>query len=467
MNFVIELPKLILYFDINKTLIFGDRAKNQPFESSVLSLVCENAWGTVNPKTKKWTLASKELSFECPKEGLVNYSQYLKMVYPKKNDIDEPDMQKRVKTNKENKIARESEMDKFVDTGKPGEQLKEVFADILNKLKVPQYVMDRVEKGEVSEFFQKLYKNGYVFIFLSLYFTMIKLQQEGRDFAIIFRSFGDDSEVVSQEFNAFCQGLHPIFDGSNPSFPKVYFDGTHGSKNYMITKDNLGLFYRYSIDLSHISFVRGVHKRLKEKPFDLLNEYKQQIESKEVEVINGGKNIYSFIQKNIFTGKYNSFIMGDDYDIWSKNCERTEYSKVLLNDPYNYQVHQFFFDDNITENNHSIVDCRNVVTEETMDRNFIKGKYILKADAIAAGIDPNYFYDRIKEAEELRKDDMRKENKRTLGIDTKKAISDLINRGMFLYETEGKGKQSLTDFFGNFIIANKSSIEKKLSLSES
>ena len=51
MNFVIELPKLILYFDINKTLIFGDRAKNQPFESSVLSLVCENAWGTVNPKT--------------------------------------------------------------------------------------------------------------------------------------------------------------------------------------------------------------------------------------------------------------------------------------------------------------------------------------------------------------------------------------------------------------------------------
>ena len=102
-----------------------------------------------------------------------------------------------------------------------------------------------------------------------------------------------------------------------------------------------------------------------------------------------------------------------------------------------------------------------------MDRNFIKGKYILKADSIAAGIDPNYFYDRIKEAEELRKDDMRKENKRTLGIDTKKAISDLINRGMFLYETEGKGKQSLTDFFGNFIIANKSSIEKKLSLSES
>ena len=33
---------------------------------------------------------------------------------------------------------------------------------------------------------------------------------------------------------------------------------------------------------------------------------------------------------------------------------------------------------------------------------------------------------------------------------------------MFLYETEGKNKKSLTDFFGNYIIANKSSIEKSL-----
>ena len=49
---------------------------------------------------------------------------------------------------------------------------------------------------------------------------MLELQAQGRDFAIVFRTFGLDLEdTVLQEFNAFCTGKHPLF-------PTARFDGT-------------------------------------------------------------------------------------------------------------------------------------------------------------------------------------------------------------------------------------------------
>ena len=123
-------------------------------------------------------------------------------------------------------------------------------------------------------------------------------------------------EKVVKEFNEFCQGRHPLFNGERKSFPKVYFDGTHGSKNYMISLDHCGLFYRYSIDIQHISLVLGVFERLKNKPFDLVYEYKEQIKQGKVKVINGGLKIYNFILDNVVSGNVNSFVLGDEYFIW-------------------------------------------------------------------------------------------------------------------------------------------------------
>ena len=48
-----------------------------------------------------------------------------------------------------------------------------------------------------------------------------------------------------------------------------------------------------------------------------------------------------------------------------------------------------------------------------MPREEIWNKFIVKADSIKAGTDPNYYYDCIKKAEELRKEEFekKKENK--------------------------------------------------------
>ena len=41
---------------------------------------------------------------------------------------------------------------------------------------------------------------------------------------------------------------------------------------------------------------------------------------------------------------------------------------------------------------------------------------------------------------------------------TKKTLEKVINTGLQLYEEEGK-RQSLGEFFGNYVIANKATIE--------
>ena len=402
-----------------------------------------------------------KLQFQRPDEKMVNYEEYLEIVYPKKREADIKDKVQRAAENEKLKKIRIEKMNKFVNKGEPGEIFHDDYHNILKKMKVPDEVLEKVKNGETDEVFKTLYKQGYSFVFQSLFTAMIKLQQEGRDFAIIFRSFGTDSDFVVKEFNAFCQGKHPLFNGERKSFPKVYFDGTHGSKNYMISLEHCGLFYRYSIDIQHISLVLGVFERLKNKPFDLVYEYKEQIKQGKVKVINGGLKIYNFILDNVVSGNVNSFVLGDEYFIWFQNDERTEYSKVLLHNPYDFSVHQIFFDDNITENEHSIVDCRNVVTGKTMPREEIWNKFIVKADSIKAGTDPNYYYDCIKKAEELRKEEFENLNvTKVYNTTTKKNLEKIINEGIELYEKEGKKEQSIGEFFGNYVLANQSLIEK-------
>ena len=47
-------PKLILNFDINKTLILGDKIQSQSLESSLLALICEEPIGIIDENKNEW-----------------------------------------------------------------------------------------------------------------------------------------------------------------------------------------------------------------------------------------------------------------------------------------------------------------------------------------------------------------------------------------------------------------------------
>ena len=78
----------------------------------------------------------------------------------------------------------------------------------------------------------------------------------------------------------------------------------------------------------------------------------------------------------------------------------------MLVDPDNKDVKVYFFDDNIEDTETSIVDCRNVITGESIkDKNFID-KYLVKADTLKAAVDEYYYINKIENNDNLKKIDL-------------------------------------------------------------
>jgi len=59
------------------------------------------------------------------------------------------------------------------------------------------------------------------------------LKKTKQEFAIVFNSFGSELEPVIYEFNKFCTGNHPCFNGRNNT-PLVKIDGSKNSKDFRI-----------------------------------------------------------------------------------------------------------------------------------------------------------------------------------------------------------------------------------------
>lgn len=57
------------------------------------------------------------------------------------------------------------------------------------------------------------------------------LKQQRQEFAVAFRSFGQDLDNVVFEFDRFCKGQHPSFNGRH-STPLVKMDGSKGTKSF-------------------------------------------------------------------------------------------------------------------------------------------------------------------------------------------------------------------------------------------
>jgi len=78
------------------------------------------------------------------------------------------------------------------------------------------------------------------------------LKKQKKNFAIVFRTFGDDCENVKLEFNRFVRGTHPMYNGQNGT-TQVLFDGQEvkgkHTKMYNISDDNCATFYRFDDDV--------------------------------------------------------------------------------------------------------------------------------------------------------------------------------------------------------------------------
>ena len=398
-----NLPHLVLNFDINKTLILKDKTKKYDLEKCLKSSIVDYAWGIYDDSKKTWTLTENYLSHKKPRPELVNYYKYIKLVYKSKTEEEIPDREERFKKNQEIKATQDRLYQEFLNKGQPGEKLIDLYNDYLKRVKIPKEIMSEIykENSIYPSFYKDLYENDFIFIFPSLFRTMIELQSQNRIFTIIFRTFGLDFDDIIKEYNAFCEGNHPLFNGSNKKYPKNKFNGENCSKDYRLTEKNIGIIYRFDENINNLYLVLGCLKRNFEiKTSDeLFNFYKERINNGEVNIIKGGKEIFEFINKNSSEGKINSFCLNDHYDTWYRYDKKETCGKPMLIDPENKDVEVFFFDDNITENEFSIVDCRDANSGKSVKDKIIKDKYLIKVDTLKAAVDENYFLDIINKAE--------------------------------------------------------------------
>ena len=374
--------------DINRTIIFKDKAKGSSLESSIKISITQEIWGKIEKEANRWILYSDKISLERPNNDseLIKYYDYIKKIYKTKTSKEIPDDNERSKINLQIKKEWEKICDKFFDKGEPGESLYSKFVEIMNSQKLSEEDLKIIEKNKN---FQNFYENNFRFIFPSLFNLMIELQKRRKKFIIIFRTFGQDFDDLSLEFNSFCEGKHPLYKN-------IYFDGSHNSFDHRIIKETTGSFHRLiNDDVNNIYLVIGEydHPELN-TPEELYKYYNNN------KIIKGGKNIFEYINNFSDNKKNNSFFISDDFLAWFKHDRKKEYGKPIFFDPNNKKYHFIFFDDNIENKPTSIVDCKNIINGETLEYKDIIGKYLIKVDPVEAAINKNYFIDKINEAEE-------------------------------------------------------------------
>ena len=108
----------------------------------------------------------------------------------------------------------------------------------------------------------RLFSEGRYHIIPSFWRTLMYLKKQKKEFAITFRTFGKDLDNVVYEFNRFCNGDHPCFNGRN-NMPLVKMDGAKNTKDFRFKVDEQqGQNYRFSESLDDVILTLGKASRV-------------------------------------------------------------------------------------------------------------------------------------------------------------------------------------------------------------
>jgi len=349
---------LVLHMDINKTIIMCDPVKHVGCDAMINALLSEACWGTWDERPIPCEAEGKRTAASTWKfqvgpdtqaqPGLVTFAELLEDIL------------------KMEKAELQQLKNSFTDPGHPGEAIRENYLQLQSDLKLPEGIVLPNVPAAVGE--------GRYFLLPSFLKLVQHLEEQEREFRIVFRTFGIDIADVISEFNLFCTGAHPCF----PNVPS-------GLKKRVVTlPSDSGEFYRDG-DGMHLSMCTKV---------------KGDVEL--VQMFHGTAGCAAAMHEKLF-GKSPSFSMAvrDYFPFWRKSKESDDTGKPLLVESLSENsVHHIFFDDNIERDRAHIVDARNVLSADPLPFSETQGVYLVKAEPLFAIKDPNYFIGALALAEE-------------------------------------------------------------------
>eukprot|EP01062_Namystynia_karyoxenos_P074517 TRINITY_DN71445_c0_g1_i1.p1 TRINITY_DN71445_c0_g1~~TRINITY_DN71445_c0_g1_i1.p1 ORF type:complete len:359 (+),score=127.36 TRINITY_DN71445_c0_g1_i1:36-1112(+) len=346
---------LVLHFDINKTIIMCDPVKGVDCDmmlNSLLSEVCWGKWDEVTPPADSegkmkaaatWRMEAGPTVEVQP--GMITYAELLEEV---------------LKVDKKQKVAAKVA---FTEPGNPGESVRQRYLELREKLSLPKGVTLSCAPAAVGP--------GRHFLLPSFFHMLRKLHDDGREFRIVFRTFGVDLPEVIHEFNAFCNGEHPCY----PDVPKEF------KERAVAQPVDTGEWYREADGTPHLSLCEGGL----------------------VTVKHGWAESSAGLHAKLFgEGRSLSFALRDYYPYWRDQKEADNAGKPLMVQPFDSPStpHHMFFDDNVERRYAHIVDARAAPGGEPMPFARTQGSYLIRSEPLHAIQDPDYFAKAVAAAEE-------------------------------------------------------------------
>ena len=291
--------KLILHFDVNKTIVPVDSATGETVEAALNVFLSGMAWG----KDRQGEWHSKEKLSSVPQE--VDDVSFYKFVERRLL----PDVTC-------DRSAFRYQLTSFTD--KPqGSNFKPYLNTLLQGLKWNLPYEERAHKLMTVPGTKEC---RYHFIVPAFYNLLRHLVEEGRDFAVIFRTFGNDVNSVLTSVKSaikhnmpFCQSLESLSDnmGDNVSFLKR---DPMSTANFTIQDD-------------------GEKRKTNENESANANSSKQVLTE---------EDMYTW-----FTNMKGFCAIRDNVEEWYQNSFDSRKGKPFWVDLCDDQVQHVFFDDNI------------------------------------------------------------------------------------------------------------------------
>jgi len=285
----------------------------------------------------------------------------------------------------------------FTEPGKPGEIYRPIFDEMVNLMRWEHASHDL------------LAPRGFHFLVPSFLHTLHELVRQGRDFALVVRSFGMNIPEVATALRAYSAGEHPEFTKSaanTEGMNKMHLDDANACwclwrENRQDIQTAVSL-RRYEADIGKYGYgpVPGMEAKL---PKSVLPKKDIKVDQwKVVDRKNSESTTYDFLASSSVLG------IRDDYFFWKCHKCVPLAGKPLWITADDASVQHILFDDGIHDkDNNSIVavrarrsraDAFHAVSGEKTRQ--LEGTLIVRAQMVHAIRERDYFLKKIDRCEE-------------------------------------------------------------------
>jgi hypothetical protein len=427
---------LILHVSLPRTIMTRDLVDKRDTESELNDVLSNMAWGTINADTREFVLSFDEPTLEPPHGSLISYAEYTSRMYPADSNMTE-------EAREENLRMAEKLRTAFTAPGHPGIQFRPMFDQMVknlthsNKALVKAFDMKKVELCESAtceadpskSVAQNIMRFGRHSIVPSFWQLLIELVKSGRRFSLVFRAYSEEQlNLFKQEYQVFCEGKHPAFNGQNKTQKPPLMDGSKGSKDYRLADANIG---RWSRKEGKLEFPN------RPAPDDLMRHQGHQeaaaeaapapdaatesadadAEGAEGAAVRFTPTSYEFPPYHAVYAGLQHHVLGvdakpvanaaaiiDDLEFWDHRGRASEDAKLLLVDHAGSlaetKVQHIFFDGQIGRESYRSVDIRDVVSGEPIPYAEASDLFFHRVDFFKATIDEGYFIKAVSDCEQ-------------------------------------------------------------------